>query len=48
MTIATEPIGSIVRPLPVVAAVAQHTPDASILKPPFADTVRDTIFGAPS
>src|SRR4051794_17664311 len=43
MTIPTEPIGSIPRPLPLIEAVVQHGPDDPGLEPLFADAVRDTI-----
>ena len=43
MPIPTEPIGSIPRPLPLIAAAAEHGFDSPKLEPLLEDAVRDTI-----
>ena len=44
MTIPTEPIGSIPRPLPLIDAVASHgDADAPALDPLYEETIRDTV-----
>ena len=43
MTIPTEPIGSIPRPLPLIEAVARHGADAASLDPLYDAAIRDTI-----
>ena len=43
MTILTEPIGSIPRPLPLIDAVAKEGFDSTKLEPLFKDAIRDTI-----